>query len=683
MIDAFIPNLSSFDQLQLSRETQEALKKNNFVELTEIQKRSLPHSLSGKDVLGAARTGSGKTLAFVVPLLEQLHRKQWSQLDGLGALIVSPTRELALQIFTVLRKVGSMHRFSAGLLIGGKDLKQEQMRVNQMNILVATPGRLLQHMDQTPDFHCDALQMLVLDEADRILDCGFAKTLNAIIANLPKNRQTLLFSATQTKSINDLARLSLSSPEYVSVHHDATPTPQMLSQHYAIVDLPSKLDTLFSFIRAHLNQKMIVFMSSCKQVRFVYETFCKMQPGMPLMCLHGKQKQPKRMAIFEQFCRKQEACLFATDIAARGLDFPLVNWVVQLDCPEDVATYIHRVGRTARYESSGHALLLLLPSETAFVDLLTCQSNIPIKQIHINPLKAMSIQPQLAALCSQAPDIKYLAQKALVCYLRSVHVMANKQVFNVAQMPVEAFAASLGLPGAPKIKFVSNPTLKNASRQQLQPDSDDSEDNHVSTNAKPRTKVDRMFDKKNLTVLSTHYRRLQDVEEENEDSDSFLTLTRKDHTLDTPTAIPASKPSHRQILKQKRKALTELGKNKKYVFDEEGVAVDAYKMETLEEFERERGVSEREKEYLDVTLADMRAADAVDRVVEKEKVSGKKRIKKLKEREMRREQSGASNVAMLGGGSDDESIPEPKRSKTQLSSLNRESLEDMALELLN
>ena len=130
-------------------------------------------------------------------------------MDGLGAIVISPTRELAMQIFQVLRKIGKQHDFSAGLVIGGKDLGIEQERVARMNILVCTPGRLLQHMDETAGFDCDNVEMLILDEADRILDMGFQKAVNAIVENLPKKRQTLLFSATQTKSVRDLARLSL------------------------------------------------------------------------------------------------------------------------------------------------------------------------------------------------------------------------------------------------------------------------------------------------------------------------------------------------------------------------------------------------------------------------------------------------------------------------------------------
>ena len=137
--------------------------------MTPIQKEAVPIALRGRDVLGAARTGSGKTLAFLIPVLEQLYKQRWSNADGLGALVISPTRELAMQIFDVLRSIGGQHTFSAGLVIGGKDLKHEQDRLRKMNILIATPGRLLQHLDQTVGFDVSNLQVLVLDEADRIL----------------------------------------------------------------------------------------------------------------------------------------------------------------------------------------------------------------------------------------------------------------------------------------------------------------------------------------------------------------------------------------------------------------------------------------------------------------------------------------------------------------------------------
>ncbi|KAJ2835835.1 ATP-dependent RNA helicase dbp4, partial [Coemansia erecta] len=224
-----------FTDLPISRPTQQGLERANFVEMTEIQHKTLPYALAKRDVLGAAKTGSGKTLAFLIPVLENLYRMRWTHMDGLGALVISPTRELAMQIFEVLCKIGRFHKFSAGLIIGGKRVDEEKEILTKMNILVCTPGRLLQHMDETVGFDCSFLQVLVLDEADRILDLGFRKTMNAIIANLPKQRQTLLFSATQTKSVKDLARLSLERPEYVGVHEkEKVSTPERLAQYFMV-----------------------------------------------------------------------------------------------------------------------------------------------------------------------------------------------------------------------------------------------------------------------------------------------------------------------------------------------------------------------------------------------------------------------------------------------------------------
>ncbi|KAJ1785720.1 ATP-dependent RNA helicase dbp4, partial [Coemansia sp. RSA 2167] len=321
-------DIKLFSELPISEKTQQGLAAAHYLEMTEIQHKALPYALARRDVLGAAKTGSGKTLAFLVPILESLYRRQWTQMDGLGALVISPTRELAMQIFEVLCKIGRHHNFSAGLVIGGKRVEEEKEILAKMNILVCTPGRLLQHMDETAGFDCYNLQVLVLDEADRILDMGFKKTMNAIIENLPKQRQTLLFSATQTKSVKDLARLSLERPEYVGVHETQKySTPAKLSQHYMVMDLPQKLDMLYSFIKTHLSSKSIVFLSSGKQVRFVYEAFCKIKPGVSLLHLHGKQKQMRRTEIFDRFKRVTKAVLFCTDVAARGLDFPAVDWV--------------------------------------------------------------------------------------------------------------------------------------------------------------------------------------------------------------------------------------------------------------------------------------------------------------------------------------------------------------------
>ncbi|XP_073026134.1 DEAD-box ATP-dependent RNA helicase 32-like isoform X2 [Primulina eburnea] len=451
-----------FTQLPLSKKTKDGLTQATYSKMTDIQRASLPHSLCGRDILGAAKTGSGKTLAFVIPVLEKLYRARWGPEDGVGCIIMSPTRELAGQLFEVLKSVGRHHGFSAGLLIGGrKDVATEKERVNELNILVCTPGRLLQHMDETPNFDCSQLQVLVLDEADRILDVGFKKEINAIISQLPKKRQTLLFSATQTKSVQDLARLSLKDPEYLSVHEESeTATPNRLQQTAMVVPLDQKLDMLWSFLKAHLSSRILVFLSSCKQVKFVFETFKKLRPGIPLTCLHGRMKQERRMGIYAQFCEKNSV-LFSTDVASRGLDFnKAVDWVVQVDCPEDVASYIHRVGRTARYLSSGRSILFLTPSETNMLQKLQ-EKKIPIRFIKANTKRLQPVSGLLKALLVKYPDLQYLAQRAFITYLRSIHKQHDKEIFDVAKLPIDEFSASLGLPMTPKVRFLKTKVKDN------------------------------------------------------------------------------------------------------------------------------------------------------------------------------------------------------------------------------
>eukprot|EP00929_Paragymnodinium_shiwhaense_P062843 TRINITY_DN31394_c0_g1_i1.p1 TRINITY_DN31394_c0_g1~~TRINITY_DN31394_c0_g1_i1.p1 ORF type:complete len:867 (+),score=226.92 TRINITY_DN31394_c0_g1_i1:88-2688(+) len=441
-----------FSDLPLSGRTMAGLKSKQYVKMTEIQSAGIPHALAGRDLLGEARTGSGKTLTFLVPCIELLFRRQWTKNDGLGGLVVSPTKELAYQIFQVLTAVGGEHDFSAGCVVGGRDLSEEQSTVCGMNVLIATPGRLLQHLDETPGFDASNLQMLIFDEADRILDFGFQETVHHILGHLPTDRQTLLFSATLHTSVHRLGRAALKSPEVVSVHKDAASrTPDRLKQVHMRVPLEQKVDTLFSFLRSHSQKKTIVFVSACKQVRFLYESFRKLKPGPAIMELHGRQSLTKRMIVFNEFTERERAvALICTDIAARGVDFPAVDWVVQLDCPESIDSYIHRVGRTARYQSSGHSALFLTPSEEPFVEKMK-QARIQIKSIATKKGKVQSMQQKLNALLAGEPEIKHLAQKAFVSYVRGIALMKDKEVFKTDELPLEAFADSLGLALMPEI----------------------------------------------------------------------------------------------------------------------------------------------------------------------------------------------------------------------------------------
>lgn len=464
-----------FDSLPISRNTLMALDNAKFEICTEIQAAAIPHALAGRDILGAAKTGSGKTLAFIIPVIERLYTERWTRDDGLGALIISPTRELAMQIFEVLRVVGKKHDFSAGLVTGGKkEYQEEQGMITMMNILVATPGRLLAHLEETAGFDSSMLQLLVLDEADRILDMGFQAQLDGILGYLPSTRQTMLFSATQTKSIKDLARLSLKKAQYLAVRDkkgglggelgvtsaslgegngeegagedagDDESGAGKLHQSYVVVKLQDKLDVLFSFIKSHLKHKIIIFFSTCSQCRFVHEIFRGMQPGIPLTALHGKIKQERRTLIYQDFSRRQHACMLATDIAARGLDFPDVNWVIQVDAPEDPAMYIHRVGRTARHTAAGRAMLMLTEQEKDPMLALLAAKKIQVKRLTVNPKRAFSVANKAASLLAREPDYRLLAKKSFTGYLRSLLLLPHL-AWDFSKIDYDAFARSLGL----------------------------------------------------------------------------------------------------------------------------------------------------------------------------------------------------------------------------------------------
>ena len=210
---------SKFSELPLSHKILKGLSEAKYFKMTPIQRATLPHSLAKRDIMGASKTGSGKTLCFLIPTLENLYRDGWSKGQGLGALIILPTRELAIQTFEVINKIGKYFNFSVGMVIGGNKYDTEQKAINQMNILIGTPGRLLQHMSETPMFNADNLQILIIDEADRVLDEGFEEDINELLTYLPKNRQTLLFSATLTKNLKRLIKINMNQPEYINLSH--------------------------------------------------------------------------------------------------------------------------------------------------------------------------------------------------------------------------------------------------------------------------------------------------------------------------------------------------------------------------------------------------------------------------------------------------------------------------------
>ena len=325
---------SRFQDLEICDQTKKAIvEKMKFDKMTHIQAKSIPWLLKGKDLLGSAKTGSGKTLAFMIPALEILNRVKFTQSKGTGVIVITPTRELAQQIYDVGIDLLTHHNKTITLLIGGKNRKQDQIKLTKgSTIIVATPGRLLDHLRSTK-FTFHNLMCLIIDEADQILKQGFEEEMRQILSIIPKERQTILFSATQTKKVDDLVRLSLKDPIFIGVDEQAdSSTVQGLEQGFVVCDADKRFRLLFTFLKKNRKRKIMVFFSSCNSVKFHSDLFNYVD--LHVKDIHGKQKQQKRLNTFYEFCNAESGTLFCTDVAARGLDIPKVDWIVQYDPPD-------------------------------------------------------------------------------------------------------------------------------------------------------------------------------------------------------------------------------------------------------------------------------------------------------------------------------------------------------------
>ena len=392
-----------FTELSLSEKTMKAIQEMKFETMTEIQRRGIPPLMAGRDVLGAAKTGSGKTLAFLIPAVEMLHSLRFKPRNGTGVIVVSPTRELALQIFGVARDLMQFHSQTFGIVIGGANRSAEAEKLNKgVNLLIATPGRLFDHLQNTKGFVYKNVKALVIDEADRILEVGFEDEMRQIVKILPSTeRQTMLFSATQTTKVEDLARISLRpGPLYINVDHTKEhSTVEGLEQGYVICESDKRFLLLFSFLKRNLKKKVIVFMSSCNCVKYHAELLNYID--LPVLELHGNLKQQKRTNTFFEFCNASHGTLVCTDVAARGLDIPAVDWIVQFDPPDDPRDYIHRVGRTARgADGKGRSLMFLSPNEVGFLSQLK-EARVPVVEFDFPAKKLVNIQSQLEKLIGQ------------------------------------------------------------------------------------------------------------------------------------------------------------------------------------------------------------------------------------------------------------------------------------------
>lgn len=347
---------TSFHTLGLSEPLLRDLTAAGLLVPTPIQAQAIPPALEGRDVIGCAQTGTGKTAAFVVPLIERLAVLPKGQPQ---ALILAPTRELALQIFDSIEKLGRSHRISSTVIVGGSDMQAQIRGLRQRpDILVATPGRLLDHM-WNGTVNLAPMKILVLDEADRMLDMGFAPQINQILDALPVERQTLLFSATLPTDVTRLVQASLNSAIHVMVTPSST-TADGVTQALHHTTSHEKTNLLVALLGSERGT-VLVFARTKSRVDRLGRTL--EQAGHRVAVIHGDRSLPQRLRALDGFKRGQVRILVATDIAARGIDVANIGHVVNYDlpsCPED---YIHRIGRTARMKMTGRATSFVTSEE--------------------------------------------------------------------------------------------------------------------------------------------------------------------------------------------------------------------------------------------------------------------------------------------------------------------------------
>ena len=353
--------MTKFTDLGLSQPLLDALAARNYVVPTPIQAQAIPTVLTGRDLLGIAQTGTGKTAAFMLPSLDRLAANRQHPIPArIRMLVLAPTRELAAQIAESARGYARNMRLSVGAVYGGVSNHKSVREVSRgLDVLVATPGRLLDLVDQRA-LDLSRLEILVLDEADQMLDLGFIHALKRIVALVPKTRQTLFFSATMPKAIKQLADAYLTNPAEVAVTPAAT-TVDRIVQSVTHVNQAEKAALLTLFIQKNGSDRTLVFSRTKHGADKIVRQLAA--AGISSVAIHGNKSQPQRERAMAAFKSGQSPVLIATDIAARGIDIPNVGHVVNFDLPDVPEQYVHRIGRTARAGADGAAIAFCAPDE--------------------------------------------------------------------------------------------------------------------------------------------------------------------------------------------------------------------------------------------------------------------------------------------------------------------------------
>lgn len=344
---------ATFESLGVCEELCRAVKLMKWAKPTKIQQEAIPWALQGRDIIGLAETGSGKTGAFALPIVQRL----LDDPQRFYAVCLAPTRELCVQIGEQFEAIGSTIKLKTATVVGGLAMVDQAMALaKRPHVVVATPGRLVDHLENTKGFHLKTVKYLVMDEADRLLSMDFDEALDKILEVVPRERNTFLFSATMTSKVSKLQRASLRKPVKVEVSSKSD-TAAGLVQNFLLVPFKFK-QTYFAALVAHfIHYSVMVFTDTCLGAQRLSIFLRHM--GMKSICLHGNMSQAQRLGALSGFKAKEQRILVCTDVASRGLDVPSVDLVVNYDVPKNSKDYIHRVGRTARAGRTGRAVTMV------------------------------------------------------------------------------------------------------------------------------------------------------------------------------------------------------------------------------------------------------------------------------------------------------------------------------------
>ena len=372
--------MNKFKNLGLSDDLILLLSELGYKEPTKIQSLSIPLALMGRDILGCAQTGTGKTASFVLPIIEILNNQK-SKARMPRSLILTPTRELAEQISIYFKKILKNNKLSFCLLIGGTALTDQDKLLNKgVDILIATPGRLIDHINRGNILFND-LKILVIDEADRMLDMGFIPDIDQISENLPKIRQTLFFSATLNKEILNIGKRFVINPKLIEVSPPSS-TSNTIDQYIIKCNIKNKLTTLENILSSIKTKNTVIFCNRKKDIGSLY-TDLKRRNISSIM-FHGDLLQSKRQEALNEFKNGNNKILIASDVAGRGIDIENISHVINFDVPINPEDYVHRIGRTGRAGKKGTAITFILKKDTKYLQEIEKLIKMKIKIFNIN-----------------------------------------------------------------------------------------------------------------------------------------------------------------------------------------------------------------------------------------------------------------------------------------------------------